>query len=87
MAHALEMQDGQVAFALRGEPAWHGLANVLFDKDEHINTQTMLDSAKLSNWDIQLEDIALPTDIAQTKLTILFHALIHLIMVKMCLQL
>lgn len=61
MAHALEMQDGQVAFALRGEPAWHGLANVLFDKDEHINTQTMLDSAKLSNWNIQLEEISNPS--------------------------
>ena len=60
MAHALEMQDGQVAFALRGEPAWHGLANVLFDKDEHINTTTMLDSAKLSNWNIQLEEIQNP---------------------------
>jgi len=57
MAHALEMQDGEVAFALRGAPAWHGLANVLFDKDEHVNTQTMLDSAKLSNWNIQLEEI------------------------------
>ena len=60
MAHALEMQDGEVAFALRGEPAWHGLANVLFDKDEHVNTQTMLDSAKLSNWNIQLEEVANP---------------------------
>ena len=67
MAHALEEKDGQVAFALRGKPAWHGLANVLFDKDEHINTQTMLDSAKLSNWDIQLEDIALPTDYRSDK--------------------
>ncbi len=62
MAHALEMQDGQVAFALRGAPAWHGLANVLFDKDEHINTSTMLDSAKLSNWNIQLEEIQNPAD-------------------------
>ena len=60
MAHALEMQDGQVAFALRGEPAWHGLANVLFDKDEHVNTQTMLDSAKLSNWNISLEEVGIP---------------------------
>jgi phage/plasmid-like protein (TIGR03299 family) len=62
MAHALETSNGEVAFALRGEPAWHGLANVLFDKDEHVNTTTMLDSAKLSNWDIQLEDVAVPTD-------------------------
>ena len=60
MAHALEEKDGQVAFALRGKPAWHGLANVLFDKDEHINTSTMLDSAKLSNWNIQLEEIQNP---------------------------
>jgi phage/plasmid-like protein (TIGR03299 family) len=60
MAHALEEKDGQVAFALRGKPAWHGLANVLFDKDEHINTSTMLDSAKLSNWDIQLLEVDNP---------------------------
>jgi phage/plasmid-like protein (TIGR03299 family) len=62
MAHALEEMNGEVAFALRGEPAWHGLANVLFDKDEHINTQSMLDSAKLSNWNIQLEEIQNPTN-------------------------
>ena len=62
MAHALEMQDNEVAFALRGAPAWHGLANVLFDKDEHVNTQTMLDSAKLSNWNIQLEEIQKPAN-------------------------
>ena len=60
MAHALEINGKEVAFALRGEPAWHGLANVLFDKDTHVNTQTMLDSAKLSNWNIQLEDVNLP---------------------------
>ena len=67
MAHALEEKDGQVAFALRGEPAWHGLANVLFDKEEHINTQTMLDSAKLSNWDIQLEEIGYPENYRSDK--------------------
>jgi phage/plasmid-like protein (TIGR03299 family) len=62
MSHALEMQDGEVAFALRGEPAWHGLANVLFDENEHVNTSTMLDSAKLSNWNIELEEIAIPNN-------------------------
>jgi phage/plasmid-like protein (TIGR03299 family) len=67
MAHALETHNGEVAFALRGEPAWHGLANVLFDKDEHINTSTMLDSAKLSNWDIQLEEVAIPVDYRSDK--------------------
>ena len=60
MAHALEEMNGEVAFALRGAPAWHNLANVLFDKDEHINTQTMLDSAKLSNWNVRLEEIENP---------------------------
>jgi phage/plasmid-like protein (TIGR03299 family) len=60
MAHALETHNGEVAFALRGEPAWHGLANVLFDKDEHINTSTMLDSAKLSNWNIDLLPVETP---------------------------
>jgi phage/plasmid-like protein (TIGR03299 family) len=62
MSHNLEMQDGQVAFALRGKPAWHGLANVLFEEDETINTKQMLDAAKLSNWNIQLEEIAIPQD-------------------------
>lgn len=63
MAHALEMSEtGEVAFALRGKPAWHGLANVLFDENEHVNTTTMLDSAKLSNWNIQLEEIEIPAN-------------------------
>ena len=63
MAHNLEMSDtGEVAFALRGKPAWHGLANVLFDETEHVNTSTMLDSAKLSNWNIDLEEIAIPNN-------------------------
>jgi len=40
---------------------------VLFDKEEHINTQTMLDSAKLSNWDIQLEEIGYPENYRSDK--------------------
>ena len=34
MAHNLEMENGEVAFALRGAPAWHNLANRIFTKDE-----------------------------------------------------
>jgi hypothetical protein len=49
MAHNLEMENGEVAFALRGAPAWHNLANRIFTKDEEVTTQTMLDEAKLSN--------------------------------------
>ena len=67
MSHDLEMQDGQVAFALRGKPAWHNLANVLFDENEHVNTATMLDSAKLSNWDIQLQEIEIPNTLRSDK--------------------
>ena len=67
MSHDLEMQDGEVAFALRGKPAWHNLANVLFDENEHVNTATMLDSAKLSNWDIQLQPIEIPSTLRSDK--------------------
>jgi phage/plasmid-like protein (TIGR03299 family) len=60
VAHALEVQNGEVAFALRGEPAWHGLANVLFDKDAHITTAEMLEAGKLANWNVRLEDVIIP---------------------------
>ena len=43
MAHNLEQYGSDVAFALRGEPAWHGLANVLFDEQAHVSTKDMLD--------------------------------------------
>lgn len=60
MAHALEEGNGTVAFALRGEPAWHGLANATWDKNAHVSTREMLDSALLSNWDVRLEQVAVP---------------------------
>ena len=60
MAHALEMQDGQVAFALRGAPAWHNLSNRTFTEDENVSTQEMLDSAMLANWNVRLEQVNVP---------------------------
>jgi phage/plasmid-like protein (TIGR03299 family) len=57
MAHNLEMENGEVAFALRGAPAWHNLANRIFSADEEVTTQTMLDEAKLSNWNVRLSPI------------------------------
>jgi phage/plasmid-like protein (TIGR03299 family) len=57
MAHNLEEQDGQVAFALRGKPAWHNLANRIFNQDEDVNTATMLEEAKLSNWNVRLSPL------------------------------
>ena len=57
MAHNLEIENGEVAFALRGAPAWHNLANRIFTKDEEVTTQTMLDEAKLSNWNVRLSPL------------------------------
>ena len=57
MAHNLEMENGEVAFALRGAPAWHNLANRIFTKDEEVTTSLMLDEAKLSNWNVRLSPL------------------------------
>ena len=58
MAHNLEMENGEVAFALRGAPAWHNLANRIFTQDEEVTTATMLEEAKLANWNVRLSPIA-----------------------------
>lgn len=63
MAHNLEMgSDGSVAFALRGAPAWHGLANQVFDADAQVTTTEMLSAAKLDNWGVRLEPVTFPAD-------------------------
>lgn len=57
MAHDLETTDeGQVAFALRGDPAWHNLADHIFGEDEHVTTERMLAAAHLDNWNVRLID-------------------------------
>lgn len=61
MAHNLEQDKaGNVAFALRGAPAWHGLAQSTFGEDEHVTTAQMLDGALLSNWNVHLEQVQFP---------------------------
>jgi phage/plasmid-like protein (TIGR03299 family) len=57
MAHNLEVENGEVAFALRGKPAWHNLANRIFNQDEDVTTQTMLEEAKLANWNVRLSPL------------------------------
>jgi phage/plasmid-like protein (TIGR03299 family) len=59
MAHALEGQDGQYAFALRGEPAWHGLGTV-FDQNADIHTADMLRLAHLADWGVAVEPVLVP---------------------------
>lgn len=58
MAHNLETENNEVAFALRGQPAWHGLANHIFDEDEIVSTSQMLEAALLSKWDVSLWPIS-----------------------------
>lgn len=54
--HDLETNGSAVAFALRGEPAWHNLADHVFGEDEHVTTDMMLNAAHLANWDVRLVD-------------------------------
>lgn len=57
--HGLEIGSaGQVAFATRGEPAWHNLGEV-FAQDEHVTTTDMLKRAHLYGWDVRLEPVTL----------------------------
>lgn len=58
MAHNLEIENGEVAFALRGTPAWHNLANRIFSQDEEVTTSMMLEEAKLANWNVRLSPVA-----------------------------
>jgi len=57
MAHDLEQKNGEVAFALRGAPAWHGLANRIFAADEIVDTKTMMKESKTSNWNVRLDSV------------------------------
>ena len=57
MAHDLESVNGQTAFASLRQPAWHGLGTVFTDE---VNTNEMLKLAHLDNWNVRLEDVALP---------------------------
>lgn len=57
--HNLETAaDGRVAFASLREPAWHKLGTVFQDE---VNTSQMLELAHLSNWNVRLEDVPMPT--------------------------
>jgi len=59
-AHAGEIAEGSASLAvnLRTNPAWHSFANKVFSQDEAVTTKQMLDGAKLSNWNVQLESVS-----------------------------
>ncbi len=64
MAHELETQNGVASFASFREPAWHGLGTVF---TEEKTTAQMLDAANLSNWNVRLEDVNIPTHLSSDK--------------------
>jgi phage/plasmid-like protein (TIGR03299 family) len=65
MAHLLEQSaTGETAFASLREPAWHGLGTVF---QEEVDTKKMLELAHLDNWNVRLEDVAIPTGFESDK--------------------
>lgn len=65
MAHELEIgANGETAFASLREPAWHGLGTVF---TEEVTTAKMLELAHLDNWNVRLEEIAIPEGFSADK--------------------
>lgn len=58
MAHEIE------SFASLREPAWHGLGTVF---TEEKTTAEMLETAKLSKWNVRLEDVVIPESLNSDK--------------------
>jgi len=58
--HSKEILSGQdtLAVNLRTNPAWHTFANKVFQGEETVTTQQMLEGANLANWNIQLEPVS-----------------------------
>ena len=54
MAHDLESDK---SFASFRQPAWHGLGTVF---EEEVSTKQMLELAHLNDWNVRLEEVALP---------------------------
>ena len=66
MAHELEIDEatGSATFASLREPAWHGLGTVF---DTEVTTSKMLELAHLDNWNVRLEDVAVPEGFSSDK--------------------
>lgn len=66
MAHELEINEatGEASFASLRQPAWHNLGTVFTDE---VNTAEMLSLAHLDNWNVRLEDVAIPNGFASDK--------------------
>jgi phage/plasmid-like protein (TIGR03299 family) len=59
--HKSEITSGEQSFALvesRTNPAWHSFANKIFDSESDVSVQEIMDGAKLSNWNVRLDEVA-----------------------------
>ena len=61
MAHELESDK---SFASFREPAWHGLGTVF---TEEVSTKEMLELANLHDWNVRLEEVAIPDGFSSDK--------------------
>ena len=61
MDHELESDK---SFASFREPAWHGLGTVF---NEEVSTREMLELANLHDWNVRLEEVAIPDGFASDK--------------------
>jgi len=64
MAHLLEQNGSETAFASFRQPAWHGLGTVF---EEEVSTKQMLELAHLDNWNVRLEDVPIPAGFESDK--------------------
>jgi len=64
MAHLLEQNGSETAFASFREPAWHGLGTVF---NEEVSTQEMLQLAHLDKWNVRLEEVGIPETFSSDK--------------------
>ena len=64
MAHMLETNGSETAFASFREPAWHQLGTVF---TEEVSTAKMLELAHLDNWNVRLEDVEIPSGFASDR--------------------
>ena len=64
MAHEIEINGDQATFASFREPAWHNLGTVF---NEEVSTSEMLELAHLNDWNVRLEEIAIPKGFASDK--------------------
>jgi len=64
VAHEIEINGDQASFASLREPAWHKLGTVF---SEEVSTKKMLELAHLNDWNVRLEEVAVPDGFSSDK--------------------